>query len=137
MIDFSVVVLPAPLRPSSVTTSPCAISNATPCRMCDSPYHACRSRTSRSGVAADAAVALGIALAMSGAHVRLDDGRIRRYRLVVALREHLATREDGDVIRQRRDDGQVVLDHQHRPVDRHLLDQRGDALDVLCLLYTS
>ena len=30
MIDRSVVVLPAPLRPSSVTTSPAATSKATP-----------------------------------------------------------------------------------------------------------
>ena len=52
MIDFSVVVLPAPLRPSSVTTSPAATSNATPCRMCDSPYHACRPRTASSGAVA-------------------------------------------------------------------------------------
>ena len=30
MIDFRVVVLPAPLRPSSVTTSPRLTSNVTP-----------------------------------------------------------------------------------------------------------
>ena len=47
MIDFSVVVLPAPLRPSSVTTSPWCTSNDTPCRMCDSPYQACRSLTDK------------------------------------------------------------------------------------------
>ena len=45
MIDFSVVVLPTPLRPSSVTTSPGRTSKVTPCRMCDSPYQACRSFT--------------------------------------------------------------------------------------------
>ena len=43
MIDFSVVVLPAPLRPSSVTTSPSKTSKVTPCRMWDSPYQACSS----------------------------------------------------------------------------------------------
>src|SRR3954465_1801005 len=111
MIDFSVVVLPAPLRPRSVTTSPCAMSNATPCRMCDSPYHACRPRTFRSGVAAGVAVALGIALAMSRPHVGLDHGRIRRYGLVIALREHLAACEHRDVVRQCRHDREVVLDH--------------------------
>jgi hypothetical protein len=37
MIDFKVVVLPAPLRPSKVTTSPSRTLSATPCRMCDSP----------------------------------------------------------------------------------------------------
>ena len=49
MIDLSVVVLPAPLRPSSVTTSPARTSNVTPCRMCDSPYQACRPSTASSG----------------------------------------------------------------------------------------
>ena len=44
MIDLSVVVLPAPLRPSSVTTSPVATSKSMPCRMCDSPYQAFSSR---------------------------------------------------------------------------------------------
>ena len=48
MTDLSVVVLPAPLRPSSVTTSPARTSKSTPCRMWDSPYQACRSRTQRS-----------------------------------------------------------------------------------------
>ena len=43
MIDFSVVVLPAPLRPSSVTTSPGSTSKLTPCSTWDSPYQACRS----------------------------------------------------------------------------------------------
>ena len=40
MIAFSVVVLPAPLRPSKVTTSPSRTSRSTPCRMCDSLYQA-------------------------------------------------------------------------------------------------
>src|SRR5205807_278463 len=48
MIDLSVVVLPAPLRPKSVTTSPLATLNAAPWRICDSPYHALRSRTDSS-----------------------------------------------------------------------------------------
>jgi hypothetical protein len=51
MIDRSVVVLPAPLRPRSVTTSPAATSNVTPCSTCDSPYQALSARTARSGAA--------------------------------------------------------------------------------------
>ena len=43
--DFSVVVLPAPLRPSSVTTSPAFTLKLMPCRMCDSPYQASRFET--------------------------------------------------------------------------------------------
>jgi hypothetical protein len=50
---------------------------------------------------------------------------------VVALGQHFAAGEHGDVVGQRRYDRQVVLDHQHGPVRRHLADQRGDALDVL------
>ncbi len=42
MIDFIVVVLPAPLRPSSVTTSPSPTSKSTPCSTWLSPYQAFR-----------------------------------------------------------------------------------------------
>ncbi len=52
MIERSVVVLPAPLRPSSVTTSPGCTLNVTPCRMCDSPYQACTSASDSSGARA-------------------------------------------------------------------------------------
>ena len=38
MIAFSVVVLPAPLRPSRVTTSPRRTSKLTPCSTWLSPY---------------------------------------------------------------------------------------------------
>ena len=37
MIAFIVVDLPAPLRPSSATTSPALASSDTPCRMCARP----------------------------------------------------------------------------------------------------
>ena len=37
MIERSVVVLPAPFRPMSVTTSPDPTEIETPCRMCASP----------------------------------------------------------------------------------------------------
>ena len=47
--DFSVVVLPAPLRPSSVTTSPACTLKLMPCRMWDSPYQACRFCTDSTG----------------------------------------------------------------------------------------
>src|SRR6185503_10738620 len=117
MIDFSVVVLPAPLRPSSVTTSPSAISKSTPCRMCDSPYQALRPFTSSR-------------LAIPRPQVGLDHARILGDGGVIALGEDLATLEHRDAIGERRDDGEVVLDHQDRPVRRHALDQRGDALDV-------
>src|SRR5207237_8557726 len=84
MIAFSVVVLPAPLRPSSVTTSPGKTSKSTPCRMCDSPYQALSPRTLSSGSG------------MGRAHVGLHDVGIARDRPVRALREHLASGEARD-----------------------------------------
>src|SRR6059036_2936736 len=114
MIDLSVVVLPAPLRPSSVMTSPRATSNEAPCRMCDSPYHECRSRT-RSNTPS------GPASAMASPEVCLNDVRILRNRCVVALRKDLATCEHRDVVGQCRYHRQIMFDHQHRPVSGHLL----------------
>src|SRR5438128_9043656 len=83
MTDFSVVVLPAPLRPSRVTSSPRPISKPTPCRMCDSPYQACSPST------------LSNASAMTGADIGFDDQRILRHRFVRTLGQHLAARQHG------------------------------------------
>src|ERR1700752_291444 len=102
MIDFSVVVLPAPLRPSSVTTSPARTSNVTRCRMCDSPYQACKPFTVRIG-----------ASGMPDPHVGLAHFGIVRDRLIVALGENAAAREHRDAIGEVRDDAEVMLDHQH------------------------
>src|SRR5512147_2287779 len=109
--DLSVVVLPAPLRPRSVTTSPDRISKSTPCRMCDSPYQACRPCTRSSGAPA---------LAMTRSQVGLDDLRVAGHALVVALGEDLAPLQDGDGVRKVRHHREVMLDHEHGPV-------RGDA----------
>src|SRR6186713_1262040 len=120
MIDFSVVVLPAPLRPSSVTTSPARTSKVTPWRMCDSPYHACRPFTVRIG-----------ASAMPDPHVGLAYVWIVGNSLVVAFDQHTPAGQHGDPLAQVRDDGEIVLDHQHGTVGSHRLDQRRDAVDVL------
>src|SRR5258706_7817186 len=74
--DFNVEVRPAPLRPSSVTTSPLWTVRSTPCSTCDSPYHACRFWMRRTSSA------------MDGPHVRLHHGRVRRHLGVGALGEH-------------------------------------------------
>src|SRR5438093_11039836 len=84
MTDFSVVVLPAPLRPSSVTSSPRPISKLTPCRMCDSPYQACRPSTFNSGSG------------MARPDVSFDDQRVLRHRGIRPLGQHLAARQHGD-----------------------------------------
>src|SRR5262249_28053232 len=122
--DFSVVVLPAPLRPSSVTTSPGRTSKVTPCRMCDSPYQACRPSTASSG-------SLRVTSSMADTHIGLADFRVVRDLVVVALREHPAAREHGDAVGEVRDDRKIVLDHQHGAVGGNRFDQRRDAVDVL------
>src|ERR1700677_3227433 len=124
MIDLSVVVLPAPLRPSSVTTSPRRTSKSTPCRMCDSPYQACSPETT---------ICIGVDTASSmsdpevgGFHVRvLRDGG------VIALGEHASAGQPRNVIGEMRDHLQIVLDHQDRAMSRNAPDQRGDPIDVL------
>src|SRR5882724_8911794 len=50
MIAFSVVLLPAPLRPISPTTSPGPTSSATSNRICARPYQAFRLCAERSAV---------------------------------------------------------------------------------------
>src|SRR5512147_3154210 len=133
MIDLSVVVLPAPLRPSSVTTSPLRTSKSTPCRMCDSPYHAFRPETSRrtgaTGSAWGPATAMA-ASAMCAAHIRFHDDRVLGDRLVVSFGDDTAAREYGYRIREVGDDTQVVLDHQHRSIRSDAFDQSGDAADI-------
>src|SRR5688572_18706683 len=108
MTDFKVVVLPAPLRPSSVTSSPWPISKSTPCKICDSPYQACRPAT------------LSSASAMARPDIGFDDQRILRHGLVGSFGQHLTTRQHGDRVGQIGDDRHVVLDHQHRAVLRDL-----------------
>src|SRR4051812_48718893 len=114
MMDLSVVVLPAPLRPSSVTTSPPRTSNDAPCRMWDSPYQACSPSTASSG-APDTS-------SMAGPHVGFAHVRIVRHTRVVALGQHAPAGEHRDPVRKVRDDAEIVLHHQYRAV-------RGDRLD--------
>src|SRR5690606_29936905 len=106
MMDFMVVVLPAPLRPRRVTTSPLRTSKFIPCRMWDSPYQECRSLTASSTPSAP------LPLSIAGPHIRLDHFRILRHRLVIAFGQNLAAAQNGNGVRQFGDDTQIVLDHQ-------------------------
>src|SRR5690348_8712110 len=115
MIARKVVVLPAPLRPSNVTTSPSSTEKSIPCRMCDSPYHALSPATSSN------------ASGMAGAHIGFDDLGVLRHRRIVACSEDAAAGQHGDRLRQVGDDRQIVLDHQHRAVARRLANEAGDA----------
>src|SRR5579864_5656146 len=84
MIDFSVVVLPAPLRPNNVTTSPSRTSNSTPCRMWLSPYQALSPFTS----------------SIRRPQVGGDNFGIGGHRCVVAFRQDPSAREHGDDVAQ-------------------------------------
>src|SRR5271169_4544872 len=104
MIDLSVVVLPAPLRPSSVTTSPSATAKLIPCRMCDSPYQACSSST-RSSSRAE-----GDASGMTGPEIGLDDLGIVRHGGVIAFGQDATAGQHRDHVREIGNHGQIVLD---------------------------
>src|SRR4051794_26093487 len=89
MIARRVVVLPAPLRPSSVTVSPSRMSRSTPCRTWLSPYQALRPRTSRRG-----------ALLMLGSHIGFAHPWILADLVVGSVGEDLPTGQNGDAVAQ-------------------------------------
>src|SRR5256884_7515797 len=119
MIDFIVVALRAPWRPTRVTGSPLRTTRSTPWSTWDSPYQACSLPTESS------------ASGMLRPQIGGDHGRILRDAQVVAFGEHLAAGEHGDALGEAGDHAEVVLDHQHRSILRHPLDQGRDALHVL------
>src|ERR1700730_7325142 len=121
MIALSVVVLPTPLRPSSVTTSPACTSKVTPWSTWDSPYQASRLLTARSECPS----------AMADPEIGFAHRGILRHRLVVALGQHVAAGQHGDAVAQIGDDAEIVLDHQHGALVGQRPDQRADAGDVV------
>src|SRR5215510_8636479 len=123
MIDLSVVVLPAPLRPSKVTTSPDPTSNVTPCRTWDSPYQACSPSTAKSGAA--------FGSGMTDPEIGFAHAGVGRDRFVVAFRQDAPAREHRDAVGQIGNDAEIVLDHQHSAISGNRFDQRADASDIL------
>src|SRR5690349_16870823 len=100
MMLFMVVVLPAPLRPSNVTTSPSLTSKSTPCRIWLSPYQACRPLI--------ASIGSGIGRAQIGG----NDVRVAAHAGIVSFRQDLAAREHGDAVAQAFDHAKIVLHHK-------------------------
>src|SRR5262245_23932472 len=92
MMARMVVVLPAPLRPSKVTTSPGFTSKLMPCRTWLSPYQPLRSRT------------LSCGSAMTRPHVGFDDLGVLRVLARSTLGQDFAPRQYGDPLRQVGDD---------------------------------
>src|ERR1700687_24040 len=88
MIARMVVVLPAPLRPSRVTTSRVFTSNVMPCRMWLSPYQPWTSWMASCASAMPAPLAC--------AHVGLDYLRVVGDLRVAAFGQYLAAREHRD-----------------------------------------
>src|SRR5215471_10341646 len=84
MIARNVVVLPAPLRPRRVTTSPSVTAKLIPCKMCDSPYQACNSSTSSSGSG------------MAGPEIGFGDLGVLRDRRIIAFCEDAAAGQHRD-----------------------------------------
>src|SRR6202047_446305 len=112
MIAFKVVVLPTPLRPSSVTPSPSATAKFMPCRMCDSPYQAWRSATRSSSFC----LIRVSGMTGSRAHIGLAHLGVLRHLGIAAFGQDVAARQHGDGVREIGDDGEVVLHHQHGAV---------------------
>src|SRR5205809_637573 len=83
-IDLSVEVRPAPLRPSSVTTSPFCTARSTPCSTWDSPYQAFTPEMRRTSSG------------MGGPHVRLHHLGVRGNLRVGSFGEDRAALQDRD-----------------------------------------
>src|SRR5712691_8957730 len=113
MTQRSTVVLPAPLRPTSVTSSPPPTRNDTFRTACASPYQAERSVTSRAR------------LAMRLSEVGDDDRGILTDCRVRALRDDPALLQHDDLVGELGDDAHVVF-HEH---DRAAHTQATDELD--------
>src|SRR5699024_1970936 len=113
---FNVVVRPAPLRPSRVTTSPRLTLRSMPCRTWDSPYQACRpSMCSRLSAVRAAEVS-----DIGGSHVGGHDGAVAGDFRVRPFGQNLALVEYGNGVGEFGNDAEIVLDHQHGTVGRHL-----------------
>src|SRR6266850_5982671 len=125
MIARRVVVFPAPLRPSKVTTSPSPTAKLIPCSMCDSPYQACSSSTRNSSGTG------GTGSGMTGSEIGFDDLGVLRHRRVIAFGQDPAAGQHCDRVGEIGDDREIVLDHQNRAFGRDLADQCRNAANLL------
>src|SRR6478735_1365802 len=150
MTERSNVVLPAPLRPTRVATSPGATLTLTSVSTLASPYHAERSVTVRSlpapsppGCVVCSAVWSPVSSLvrspvrslmrsfMDGSEVCRDDAFVGTDLVVGTLREHLPRLEHGDPVGQRADDVHVVVDEDDCATRRDGLHEGDGAVDVL------
>src|SRR5690242_2620646 len=107
-IDFKRVVLPAPLAPTTATTSPRATSSDTPCNASRPRYEA--ETPSRRSIAL--------------AKIRTNHLRIANHRIGRADRQHASEVEHHCAIDQRQQHLHDVLDHYHCDATRpYIADQ--------------
>src|SRR5690606_12826197 len=117
----SAVVLPTPLRPSSVTVSPSCTSRSMPCSAWLSPYQALSSRTASSAVLS----------VIFGSHVGGAHTFVLADAAVVTAGEDFPALQHRDLMAEVGDHLEVVLDHQHRALGCHRPDELGDHRHVL------
>src|SRR5438552_6876038 len=119
MTHRSSVVLPAPFRPTSVTSSPSPTCNDTSRSAWASPYLAERSAISSAG------------LGMRLPEIRGNDRGILAYDGVAALGDHPALLQHDDLVGELGDHTHVVLDEHYGPARVRLSNQVDRAPDVL------
>src|SRR5919197_1055651 len=112
MIARRTVVCPAPLRPTSVTSSPPPTRNEMPRSACASPYHAVRSAT------------CSIGLCMRLTQIRGDDRGIFTDGVVATLCDHASLVEHDHLLRQLGHYAHVVLDEHDGAIRAHAPDER-------------
>src|SRR4249919_2611391 len=137
----SVVVLPAPLAPSSATTSPSSTVSDTPCSATIGPYRASTFSSSSSraivlrgvGLVRIGRQRLRLLLVLGRAEIGLDDLRVGLYLGRHALGDLAAEVEDVDALGHRHDEVHVVLDEQDRErvVGAQPPDQLPELADLL------
>jgi hypothetical protein len=130
MIDFSVVVLPAPLRPSK--RDDLALGDVEIDAVQDVGFSVPGVEVAHFEHRGGGGGARHVrCLSHARSDIGFDHARILRDGRVVALGENLAAGQHGDAVRQRRDDREIVLHHQDGAVGRDAADELGDAVDVL------
>ena len=107
MIVRSVVVLPAPLRPSSIVTSPEGTSKSTPCRMWYAPMWVCTPREREQRPHAHAGFGFRREAEIGLAHDGRGDHRLR-----LAVGDELAVVQHDDAVGELAHDVHLVLDQQ-------------------------
>src|ERR1700733_4355150 len=108
---FKVVVLPAPLRPRRVTTSPSRTAKLMPCSTWDSPYQPLRSATIKSSSG------------MAGPEIGFAHIGSRGDLAIASLRQDAPARQHGDGVGKIGDHGKIMLDHQHGALLRGAADE--------------